>query len=152
MAAITLATYDRTEWIYNGKSVRRAVIVPRLNCRPAKEVYDQEVSLITSECISQDTCAPFIKSYHKWSASLNLKETIPGIGLGCDMLSGTVSFTRRSQNSDAGNNAPMGIVRTAMDGIILMMMTGGTLVIDHNFDLATRADKLCPEPSTAVVA
>jgi len=144
MADLLLSDYEATSWIFNGRSVRLPIVVPRANCRPAKEVYTEEVSLITSECITTDVCAPFVFAYHKFAASYSVKEIIPGIGLGCDMVSGTTSFTRRSQDSDAGFSTPFGLIRTFMDTIVLDLALAGVLTGPNFFSDGAASDKVCP--------
>jgi len=139
-----LSPYNPTTWSFNGKSVERLVIVPRANCAPAKEVVDQTCTLITSECISLDTCAPKIKSYHKHASSYTVKETIPGIGLGCDMISGSNSVTRRHQPSDAGNFILAPDVADYMYIVMNQLKITGDMIGAAFFPDSAAIDIACP--------
>lgn len=140
---LQLEDYDKAVWLFTGKSVKRPTLVPRQNCRPAKEVYDQEVVLITSECVSLDTCAPKVRAYHKFAATLSVKETIPGIGLGCDIITGGMSYTRRSLDSDAGNSLTYTQIRIAM-AFITNDLALGALIDPKFFPANSSATRVCP--------
>lgn len=139
-----LDSYYQATWIFTGKAVKRPVLIARANCRPAKEVFDQELALIASECISLDQCEPKIKSYHKFGCSFSVKETIDGIGLGCDIVTGSASFTRRSTDSEAGFNTPPGLIVTFMTAVMQALDSGGALIDPDFYVTEMGTGKICP--------
>lgn len=144
MASYRLADYEETTWSFNGKAVERKIIVARANCAPAKEVIDQTVALITSECISLDLCDPKIKSYHKHASSYSVKETIPGIGLGCEMVQGSNNVTRRSQVSDAGNFTEATVVDDYMSTTMNNLLATGIMIAGTFFPEGAASNRVCP--------
>jgi len=91
-------------WVFRATKVEHLVVIAAANCRPAKTEVDFTIDLIASECISKDTCAPFVKNYHKFSLQTVAYEIIPGIGKGCQQWLAAYNWTRRDALSDAGNN------------------------------------------------
>lgn len=151
MASIGLEI-NGPEWVYRGSRIIHQVQIAASNCRPAFVVDDQIVTLITSECKSLAQCPPFTKHYHKFAATLDIYEVIPGVGLGCQVLSGSFNYTRRSQNTDAGNYES---ATDAMDNLLSVQRrfdsTPGAIggydwAVDGGlyFGASAQSDKQCP--------
>lgn len=154
MADISLRPPVASTWFFAGSKVRHIEVVGALNCRPEKEVYDQIVNLIQSNCQSTDTCPPFIKSYHDFAASIELYEFIAGIGLGCLMQQGSIKYRRRSKLSDAGNytsgavaidNLGVAASRFLSDNPAAWAVANGAY-----FSANAQSDLQCPDTATGL--
>lgn len=97
------ATND-PNWKYTGTKLQHLTEIPEANCRAPKTEVDLEIEVIVSDCISKDTCAPFVKDYHKFAVQVTAYEIVPMIGKGCLMFQANRGYTRRDALSDAGNN------------------------------------------------
>lgn len=149
MADISLRTPGVERWFHAGSKVRHLSIVNALNCRPEKEVYDQIVNLIQSNCQSTDTCPPFIKSYHDFALSIELFEFIDGVGLGCLMQQGSLKYRRRSRLSDAGNYTS-GVIaisnlRTAAERFLSDNAAAWAVASGNYFSANAQSDLQCPD-------
>lgn len=91
------------DWKYKGGTAIHRSPIPALNCRPEKEVIDKIIGPVTSVCVTQDQCPPYIKNYRKFSVNTNQYEVIQGVGLGCLIFSGSYSFVARTVPTSAGN-------------------------------------------------
>lgn len=146
--------FDNVEdWKARGQKVVHEFTIPQANCRAAKVDVDFIVDLIVSECISKDTCAPFIKNYHKFGIQASAWEVIPLIGKGCLMFISAYNWTRREQLSDAGNNTPGLAARNSLSGLFGVFdaeNAAGAIHINAFPPLAS-VRRACPDPGAAVV-
>lgn len=148
--AFDFSTFIWTDpsWKFNGTRLQHAYEVAAANCRTAKTVYDIEIDVIVSECVSKDSCAPFIKNYHKWAVQVTAYEVIAGIGLGCLMGIMAYNFTRRDSLTDAGNNALAG---DALDSIAKLFTffgtpdSAGSAIHGKAFPVKAFVGRACPD-------
>lgn len=149
MADISLQPVGVAEWFHAGSKVRHIEVIGALNCRSEKEVYDQIVTLIQSNCQSTDTCPPFIKSYHDFAITVELFEFITGVGLGCLMEQGSLKYRRRSKLSDAGNYTSGAVAITNLQSAaerFLSTNSAAWAVSNGNyFGAKAQSDLQCPD-------
>lgn len=146
--------FDNPEdWKAKGSKVVHEYVTPEANCRAAKTDIDFIVDLIVSECISKDTCAPFIKNYHKFGVQASAWEVIPLIGKGCLMFIAGYNWTRREQLSDAGNNTPGMSARSSLGALFgIFDPEVATSAIHVNaFPPLSSVRRACPDPGAPVL-
>jgi len=131
-------------WESRVNDVVHKVTVPAANCRPQKSVVDQSVGPISSECISRDTCPPFVKNYLKWSGGFTIYETVAGIGLGCLIGQASVSFTRRDALTDAGNNMVADDMVSNILSLLTRLNTAGAWIDPAYFGANSSIARVCP--------
>lgn len=151
---IKLQLPNTAEWFHAGSKIRHIEVVAALNCRPEKEVYDQIVNLIQSNCQSTDTCPPFIKTYHDFAVSIELYEFIAGVGLGCLMEQGSLKYRRRSKLSDAGNytggQAAIDNLSNAAEYFLSTSTSGWAVANGNYFSATSQSDLQCPDSTTGL--
>jgi len=152
----SLDSSDLANWLFLVNGINHIVEVPASNCRPAKEVVDASISNYTRQCVTTDTCAPFLKPYNSFGYGVSLYETVPGIGIGCLIIQGTSSVTHRSSAAptDAGSwveaKDALGAIGITADSFVTLSGGGavaGSFVPPNTnkfFGAASKHGKICP--------
>lgn len=138
---------DGPEWVFRGNDIAHYQSIPAANCRPPKDVVDQTIGPVLSQCKSLSTCPPFIKNYHQWSANGQIFDFVAGIGIGCLLFQGGMNFTRFSSDIP-GIAGPAGPIsgQDAVDSLNeIATRFNGTYNVATLFGTRSGIDRACPD-------